>query len=57
MLLIIKLIFTKYKKYNSHYTILIQNNTVLKVKREKPEIKYNYILLYIKYTLSKLIKY
>lgn len=57
MLLIIKLLLAKYKKYDFHYIMLVLNNRVLKAKKEKSDIKYSYILLCIIDFLGKLIKY
>lgn len=58
MFSIIKLLITKYKKYNFNYIILIFNNQVLKTKKIKiKNLKYNYILLYIKNIISKIINY
>lgn len=53
----IELLVAEYKKYNLHYTTLILNNKVSKAKREEPDIEYNYILLFVKNALSKLMKY
>lgn len=53
----IKLLVAEYKKSDSHYTILVLNNRVLKVKEKEPDIKYSYILLSVKNAVSKLMKY
>lgn len=53
----IKLLVVEYKKYDLYYTTPVLNNKILEIKREEPDIKYSYILLFVKNTLSKLIKY
>lgn len=57
MLLAIKLLIVKYKKYNFYYTILVLNNKVLEVKKQGLDKKYSYILLFVKNIPSKLLKY
>ena len=57
MLPAIKLLVAEYKKSDSHYTILVLNNRVLKVKEEELDIEYSYILLSIKNAINKLMKY
>lgn len=53
----IKLLVAEYKKYNLHYIALILSNRVLEAKEKESDMEYSYILLFVKNTLSKLMKY